>query len=346
MDCYFSTMIISILKNKLLFERVKSSICGQISRSLNIGLFWGIGIASSLLPFSSTKANEKGERWYVETLYPEWQQVIRMDQVLKQEKTEFQDLVIFENGYFGRVMALDGVIQTTQADEFIYHEMMVHIPLIAHGNAEQVLIIGGGDGGALREVVRHKNVKKIVLVEIDHSVVDLSKQYLPTLSNGAFNDPRLELVICDGAEYVKNTKSCFDVIICDSTDPMGSAEVLFSEEFYGNCKKILNEKGIFVNQNGVPFMQIDEAKNTYQRRKNFFKDSSFYVAPVPTYVGGFMAFGYATDELSYRDLNLEEINARLQQIEGELKYYNAEIHRAAFALPNFVKKLVYTNPNK
>jgi spermidine synthase len=209
--------------------------------------------------------------------------------------------------------------------------------LIAHGSAENVLIIGGGDGGILREVVRHKNVKKVVMVEIDRAVVDLSKQYLPTLSNGAFDDPRLELVIADGAEFVKNTKERFDVIICDSTDPIGPGEVLFTQEFYGNCKQILKEKGIFVNQNGVPFLQTTEVKDTYQRRKNFFKDTGFYVASIPTYLGGFMALGYATDEKSYRKLSLKELRRRLEQIEGELKYYNPEIHRASFALPNFVK---------
>ena len=249
-----------------------------------------------------------------------------------------QDLVIFENALLGRVLALDGVVQTTQGDEFVYHEMMTHVPLISHAAPEQVLIIGGGDGGILREVVRHKKVKRIVMVEIDGSVVDMSKEYLPMLSNGAFDDPRFELVIADGAKFVKETEDRFDVIICDSTDPIGPGEVLFTQEFYGDCKNILNAKGIFVNQNGVPFMQSFEVRDTYQRRKPFFQDTTFYVAPVPTYVGGFMAFGWASDEQSYRDLSLEEISLRLQEVEGEMKYYNAEIHRACFALPNYVKK--------
>ncbi len=279
-----------------------------------------------------------GNEWYTETLYSEWHQAVRVDRVIEREETGVQALAIFENDRFGRVLALDGVIQTTQADEFVYHEMMVHVPLIAHGKAEQVLIIGGGDGGILREVVRHKNVKRVVMVEIDRSVVDLSKKYLPTLSEGAFEDPRFELVIDDGAEYVKNTKDRFDVIICDSTDPIGPGEVLFTKEFYGNCKRILNGKGIFVNQNGVPFMQTFEVKETYERRKPFFEDTGFYVAAIPTYVGGFMALGYATDEKSYRKITLKELNRRLQEVEGELKYYNSEIHLGAFALPNFVKK--------
>ncbi len=278
------------------------------------------------------------EQWYEETLYPEWRQKARIDRVIMQEKTELQDLIIFENEHLGRVLALDGVIQATQSDEYVYHEMMTHVPMIAHGNPEQVLIIGGGDGGILREVVRHKKVKRIVLVEIDRSVVDLSKKYLPMLSNGAFDDPRFELVIADGAKYVKETDERFDLIICDSTDPIGPGEVLFTQEFYGDCKNILKDRGIFVNQNGVPFMQSSEVRDTYQRRKPFFRDTGFYVAPVPTYVGGFLAFGWATDDVCHRDLSLEEIQARMQEIEGDLKYYNADIHRACFALPNFVKK--------
>ncbi len=293
---------------------------------------------SSLIAFSSISANEINEGWYAETLYPEWQQRIKMDKVLQVENTDLQDLAIFENDRFGRVLALDGVIQCTQADEFVYHEMMAHIPLIAHGHAEQVLIIGGGDGGMLREVSRHKNIKRIVLVEIDGSVIEFSKKYLPTLSKGAFADPRLELIVADGAKFVKETKDRFDVVICDSPDPIGPAAVLFTQEFYGDCKNILKSGGIFVNQNGVPFLQTEELKDTYQHRKPFFKDTGFYVAPVPTYVGGFMAFGWATDELNYRDLSTEELESRMQNIDGELKYYNAEIHKAAFALPNFIKK--------
>jgi spermidine synthase len=258
--------------------------------------------------------------------------------VIERQKTAVQDLIIFENDLLGRVLALDGVVQTTQADEFVYHEMMVHVPLISHPHPEFVLIIGGGDGGILREVIRHKQVKKIVMVEIDGSVVEMSKRFLPTLSNGAFEDSRLELVIADGAQFVKETSDRFDVIICDSTDPIGPGEVLFTQEFYGDCKKILNDKGIFVNQNGVPFMQPFELRDTYERRRLFFQDTSFYLAPVPTYVGGFLAFGWASDDLSYKDLNIEQINQRIQEIEGELKYYNAEIHRACFALPNFVKQ--------
>jgi spermidine synthase len=301
-------------------------------------MFRSIWMLAALIAL--TMQNECGaqDQWYEETLYPEWKQVVRMDKVFMQEKTGLQDLVIFENGLLGRVLGLDGVVQTTEADEYVYHEMMVHVPLISHANPEQVLIIGGGDGGILREVIRHRTVKKVVMVEIDKAVVDLSKEHLPSLSNGAFDDSRLELIIDDGAKFVKETQDRFDVIICDSTDPIGPGEVLFTQEFYGDCKNILRKGGIFVNQNGVPFLQSSEVKDTYQRRLPHFKDVGFYIAAIPSYFGGFMALGWATDEASYRHLSLEVIQERLQRIDGELKYYNAEIHRACFALPNFIKQ--------
>jgi spermidine synthase len=291
-----------------------------------------------LLAISLLQAEQTENKWYEETLYPEWQQRLRIDRQLNEESTALQDLMIFENDRFGRVLALDGIIQTTEADEFVYHEMMAHIPIIAHGNVEKVLVIGGGDGGMIREVSRHKNIQRIVMVEIDSSVVEFSKKHLPMLSQGAFNDPRVELVIADGAQFVKSTEERFDVVICDSPDPIGPAAVLFTQEFYGDCKNILTEGGIFVTQNGVPFMQPSELIDTFERRKPFFKDTGYYIAPVTTYVGGFMAFGWATDQVSYRDLSLEELERRAQQIEGELKYYNPEIHKASFALPNFVKR--------
>ncbi len=294
-------------------------------------------VFSSLIALSSVSANEQ---WYAETLYPEWQQRLRIDHMIHEENTDLQQLAIFENARFGRVLALDGIIQTTEADEFVYHEMMAHIPMIAHGKAEKVLIVGGGDGGMVREVTRHKSLKRVVMVEIDASVVEFSKKNLPMLSRGAFEDPRLELVIADGARFVKETEEKFDVIICDSPDPIGAAAVLFTEEFYRDCKGILTEGGIFVNQNGVPFLQPSELSDTYERRKPHYSDTGFYVAPVTTYVGGFMAFGWATDGQGYRDLSVEELDSRIQDIEGELKYYNAEIHKASFALPNFMKRQI------
>lgn len=256
-----------------------------------------------------------------------------MDKEVHHEKTELQDLIIFDNAYFGRVMALDGVVQLTEADEPIYHEMMTHVPLLTHGNATSVLVIGGGDGGSLREVLKHPGVKRLVLVEIDPSVIELCKKYLPGLSKGAFEDPRVEVIIQDASEYVKEKGELFDVIICDSTDPIGPGQVLFTQEFYGGCKSRLKERGIFVNQNGVPFFQKEELEMTMENRSPHFKNVSFYVAPVPTYAGGFMAFGWASDT-DYH-LSEEVLKKRFESLGISTFYYTPQIHRACFALPNF-----------
>ncbi|HID00823.1 MAG TPA: polyamine aminopropyltransferase, partial [Piscirickettsiaceae bacterium] len=168
---------------------------------------------------------------FSETLHESWAQTFKMEQVLFEVRTEHQHLVIFRNAYWGTVMALDGIIQTTEKDEFIYHEMMTHVPLLAHGDAKKVLIIGGGDGGILREVVKHAAVEAVTQVEIDAQVIEMCKQYLPNHSAGAFEDPRVTIIIDDGVNFVRTTDEQFDVIISDSTDPVGPGEVLFSSPF-------------------------------------------------------------------------------------------------------------------
>ncbi len=285
------------------------------------------------LPFTALLADS----WFTETLFDNWRQTIKVDKVLYQKKTDYQDLMIFENQLLGRVLTLDGVVQLTEADEYVYHEMLAHVPVLAHGNVKEVLIIGGGDGGMLRELVRHKDIQRITLVEIDRFVIELAKEYLPSLSKGAYNDPRLEIVIQDGAEFVKTTDKKFDLVICDSTDPIGPGAALFTEEFFANCKKVLKEKGIFVTQNGVPFVQNDELVQSYERRVGLFKDTGFFVAPVPTYVGGFMTFGWSTDEFSYRQIDIEELARRFEKAALETRYYTPAVHKASFALPRFIE---------
>ncbi|MDE3046698.1 MAG: polyamine aminopropyltransferase [Verrucomicrobiota bacterium] len=271
---------------------------------------------------------------YLETLYETWGQSIVMSEEIHREKTEHQDLVIFQNPIFGRVLALDGVIQTTEADEAIYHEMMVHVPLFAHENPTSVLVIGGGDGGILREVLKHASVQRALLVELDAGVMNLSKKYLPKLSNGAFDDPRVEVVIQDASEYVKTCKETFDVILCDSTDPFGPGKVLFTPEFYALCKKLLRKNGIFVNQNGVPFLQKEELTLTLKNRSPYFKHVTFYTAAIPSYVGGLMAFGWASDK-KYR-ISEQVLEERLAKIKGPLYYYTPGIHKASFVLPGYM----------
>lgn len=279
-------------------------------------------------------------RWVEETLYPAYQQRFKVDNVLFEEKTEHQDLIIFENETFGRVMALDGVIQTTDSDEFVYHEMISHVPILAHGAAKKVLIIGGGDGGVLREVLRHESVE-CTMVEIDAAVVEMSKKYFPDHSAGAFENDRCNLVIADGLKFVKETDDRFDVIIVDSTDPIGPGEVLFTSEFYQDCSRILTERGILVTQNGVPFFQGDEVTTTQERMSPYFADMSFYVVAVPTYVGGFMTLAWASHDTGNRQQSVSDIAPRFEKAGfSDTQYYTPDVHVGAFALPPYVQKLL------
>lgn len=277
--------------------------------------------------------------WFTEKIHGNWGQTFHVSKWILVKKSPQQEIVIFENEIFGRVLALDGAIQITEKDEYVYQEMMAHVPLIAHGNAKNVLIVGGGDGGILREVLRHTSVERAFLVEIDGDVVAFSKEHLSHISRGSFDDPRVSVVIEDGCKFVKEAPVKFDVIICDSTDPVGPGQVLFTSEFYGDCHKLLNKGGIFVNQNGVPFLQPEEL-DTVHRRKEHFQDVGFYVASIPTYAGGHMTLGWATDDGRLRDLPEEEIERRLKNVKNsqDLQYYNAAIHRGCFALPNFIRK--------
>ncbi len=275
--------------------------------------------------------------WFIETLYPDLGQRFRMDRVLYRDKTEHQDLVIFENPTLGRVMALDGVIQTTEFDEFVYHEMLAHVPILAHGRARRVLVVGGGDGGILRRCLEHPAVERVTMVEIDRTVVDLSIAHLPSISAGAFDDKRADLVIADGCRFVKETDRRFDVVIVDSTDPVGPGAVLFTEEFHADCKARLTPGGVFVAQNGVPFLQPDELAETHARRKRLFADAWAFVAPVPSYYGGFMAFGWATDDRTLRAQTADAIRPRFEAAGLRTRYYTPDVHAASFALPAFIR---------
>lgn len=277
---------------------------------------------------------------YQETLYDGYGQRFRMDTLLHEVRNGHQHLVIFENARMGRVMALDGVIQTTEADEFIYHEMLAHVPIIAHGNARRVLIIGGGDGGILREVRRHHTVESITLVGIDRTVVDICKEFLPNHSCGAFDDPRLNLLIDDGMNFVTHTTETFDVIISDFTDPVGAGEGLLSENFYQACRRCLSDGGILVTQNGTPFMQLNDVQTTASRMDGLFCDWHFYTAAVPTYIGGSMTFAWGSTDGSYRKQSLDVLRQRFAGSGIVTRYYNPEIHIGAFALPQYVLQAV------
>jgi spermidine synthase len=281
------------------------------------------------------------DTWITETLYPDWGQRFRVKRELARVTSKYQDIVIFESFSHGRVMTLDGAVQITEADEFVYQEMLAHVPLLAHGSARRVLIIGAGDGGVLRRVLQHATVSRAVMVEIDGEVIRLSKEFLPNIAQDAWTDPRAEVLVGDGIDYVKSAEdTSFDVIIVDSTDPIGVGEVLFTDAFYQNCARILSGNGVIVNQSGVTFMQADELRETSRRRLQFFPHVGAYVAAVPTYVGGFMALGYAAKQPGFNALSADAVRARAASAEvlDRTEYWTPEIHVGAFHLPPYIAK--------
>ena len=279
--------------------------------------------------------------WINESLYPDWGQRFRVKHELARVQSAFQDIVIFESFSHGRVMVLDGCIQITERDEFVYQEMLAHVPLLAHGAARNVLIIGAGDGGVLRRVLQHRGVERAVMVEIDGEVIRLSQEFLPMIAGDAWKNPRAEVIVGDGIDYVKRAPDAsFDVIIVDSTDPIGVGEVLFTDEFYANCARILTARGLVVNQCGVPFMQADELRETSLRRKRFLPHVSAYVAAVPTYVGGLMTLGIAAKDNEIGRQSVAEIRARAKAagVLGTTEYWTPEIQAGSFDLPPYIAR--------
>ena len=277
---------------------------------------------------------------YREDICDGWDQYFTVDEPLYEEKTAYQHLVIFKNRMLGRILALDGVVQTTQADEFIYHEMVAHVPILAHGGVRRVLIIGGGDGGLLREVLRHRSIASVVQVEIDPSVIELCRRYLPEHSQGAFDDPRATIVIDDGMHFLQHTDLRFDVILTDSTDPEGPAEMLFSHSFYAACKRCLSPGGVLVTQNGVAFLQLDEVRRSANHFSTLFRDWHFYSASVPSYTGGIMAFGWASDDPALRQHEPTILRQRFSRSRITTRYYTPLVHHAAFALPQYILEAI------
>lgn len=277
------------------------------------------------------------DSWVNETLYAEWGQRFLVKRELARVQSAFQDIMVFESHLHGRVMLLDGVVQITEADEFVYQEMLTHVPLLAHGDAKRVLIIGAGDGGVLRRVLMHNNVERAVMVEIDGEVIRLAKEHMPNIAGDAWTNPRAEVIVGDGIDYVRTAPDAsFDAIIVDSTDPIGVGEVLFTDEFYMNAARVLSAGGLIVNQCGVPFMQADELRDTSLRRRNFFSHVGAYVAAVPTYVGGFMTLGFAAKQAGLDQVPVETIRARAAAAGITGRYWTPEVHHAAFQLPPYI----------
>ncbi|MEJ2435435.1 MAG: polyamine aminopropyltransferase, partial [Pseudolabrys sp.] len=264
-----------------------------------------------------------------------------VDRVLYEMRTAHQHLVLFENPFFGKMLMLDGAVQISSRDEYVYQEMMSHVPLFAHGRARDVLIVGGGDCAIAEEVLKHKSVKRLTQVEIDASVVEFAKEHFPEFTGPAFADKRFESVIGDGMKYVAETRRRFDVIIVDSTDPRGPGAVLFTREFYAACKRCLNKDGVLVTQNGVPFLQAAELAASIGHFDALFAEATCYVAAVPTYVGGLMAMGFASDDERLRKTSVRLLAERYRKAgRFATKYWTPEAHAGAFALPRFIADIV------
>jgi len=282
------------------------------------------------------------DRWVEETLHRGFRIRLRADRVLFDSETEHQHLIIFENGDFGRVMMLDNVIQLSTKDEFVYHEMMSHVPLFAHGRASKALIVGGGDGGVLREALRHPELESVTLCEIDQSVINLCREHFPHISAGAYDNPRTRIVIADGTKFMAETDERFDVIMIDSTDPIGPGAVLFTRQFYADCAKALAPGGILVTQNGLPFLQADELEQSVGYFRDIgFDDAFAYLATTPSYFGGPMSYGWATNDTDLRHLKESAIEHRYAEAGAfPTRYWRPDVHVAAFALPNYVRDLI------
>lgn len=256
----------------------------------------------------------------------------KIKETLVRKKTEYQDLAVVDTYSFGRMLLLDGIVQTTIKDEYVYHEMISHIPLFTHPNPKKVLVVGGGDGGAIREVLKHPSVEKAVLCEIDEEVVNQCKKFLPEISC-ALDSPRCELFIGDGIKYVHEHKNEFDVIIVDSTDPFGAAEGLFGGSFYKEIYQCLTKDGIFVAQTETPFYLPDVVKRVYNDANNVFPITKLFMAGIPTYPSGFWSFTVGSKTYDPETVDLSNT------IDIDTKYYTKKLHKACFVLPKFVEDL-------
>lgn len=278
------------------------------------------------------------ELWFTEKHTPSVKFSIQVDRQLYCGQSEFQRIDVFDSKEFGRFLTLDGFMMLTEKDEFIYHEMMVHIPMAVHPAPKKVLIIGGGDGGAIRELVRYPLVEQIDLVEIDELVVAVCKKHLPQTAC-CFNDERVSVHYQDGLKFIRRCENEYDLIIVDSTDPFGPGEGLFTKEFYGNCYKALKEDGIMVNQHESAFYRDDaEAmQRAHKRIVESFPISRVYQAHIPTYPSGHWLFGFASKKYH----PVEDLKAvKWNELGFKTRYYNTQLHVGAFALPNYVEELL------
>ncbi len=280
------------------------------------------------------------EFWFTEKYSETCGFTFKVKEVLQTKTSKFQRLDILDTYDFGRVMLLDGLVMLTEKDEFVYHEMITNVPLFAHPNPKDVLVIGGGDGGTVRELSKHTYLNSITEVEIDDIVVKGAKEFMMFVGCG-YDNKKVNLIIGDGIEFVKDKKSAYDVIIVDSTDPFGPAEGLFSGEFYSNVKNALRENGFVVAQAENPYYDTKWMMRSVNNMRKAFENSvECYLAYIPTYPSGMWNFA-----IGYKGVKPSKSfdSGRYNKLGLKLKYYNEKIHRACFALPEFVKELLDKN---
>lgn len=276
--------------------------------------------------------------WYTEEHTDDVRFSIKVDKALYSGQSEFQRIDVFDSKEFGRFFTLDGLMMVTEKDEFIYHDMITHIPMATNPNIKNVLVIGAGDGGTVRELTRYETIENIDMVEIDKLVVDICREYLPQTAS-KLDDSRVNLYFEDGLKFVRTKENEYDLIIVDSTDPFGPGEGLFTKEFYGNCYNALKEDGILVNQHESPYYSsyAKSMKRAHKRIKEFFPVCRVYQAHIPTYPSGHWLFGFASKKYDpLKDINEDDWN----KLGFKTKYYNTDLHKGCFALPNYVKELL------
>jgi spermidine synthase len=276
--------------------------------------------------------------WYLEFDRGGYVQGLRVRSRLAKTKTPFQQLEIIETDLFGRCLILDNALQTSERDEFMYHEMLVHTALMTHPNPDRVLIIGGGDGGSLRRALMHRQTRPIQ-VEIDEAVISFCREHIPAISNGAFDNPRAQVVIADGFEYMRQHRGQFDVVIVDSTDPVGPAIPLFEEPFYRDVFAALAEGGLMVAQSNSPIYMQKELASQRTNLRAVFPIVRTYLGAVPMYPGGVWSYTIASKQHDPMSVAPEAIATRLSESTIETRYYSPQVHRAAFQLPGFIAEL-------
>lgn len=271
--------------------------------------------------------------WFSEKQTEHFGIMAQIKETLVREKTEFQDLAIIDTVEFGRMLVLDGMVMTTIKDEFVYHEMVAHPALVTHPSPKKVLVVGGGDGGVIREVLKHPGVEKAVLVEIDGKVIEYSKKYLPEIA-GKLDDPRVEVIVGDGYMHIHENKNAYDVVMVDSTEPVGPAVQLFEKGFYQGIYDALKEDGIFVAQTDNPWFKGDLMAKVFRDVKEIFPIVRVYQGNIPTYPSGLWSFTMGSKK--YDPLQVDESSIPT----FETRYYTPSLHKAAFALPKFVEELL------